>query len=323
MNYLQAAVTSSSHHGLLKSELIEDSLSFFRDAILNTHYAPFLEAIDGRSWPKGQQSLSMAGQRRLDNYAAAVFTVIRDNIPGHVIETGVWRGGASILAAKALALTGESMQRKVYFCDSFQGIPPPPQGSKDANLDKDAWKLDILNDNSVERVKESAKSFGLNMNNLTFVKGYFNESLPDLVKREPDLTFSVIRLDGDTYFSTMDAIKILYPRLNKGGFIIIDDYLDWVSCKHAIDAYRAEQGITEPITFVPHKKGEHFRGAFWRKGVSNEVMPYCPGASAIPRLRNSYNPAILMKAPVHDCWEGAIHLPMCKEFAKSDVKYCV
>lgn len=320
---LNATTLDSRHHHGTGKVIVSDYLGFFRDAILNVHYNPFPEAVDGRTWPSSQQSLSMAGQRRLDNYVAAVMTVVHDSIPGHIIETGVWRGGASILAAKALSLVGESQSRHVYFSDSFRGIPPPPKDAKDNVIDKDAWKLSILNDNSVNRVRESARSFGLNMANVTFVEGFFNESLPALVKQNPQLRFSVVRLDGDTYFSTMDAITVLYPLLNKGGFIIIDDYLDWVSCKHAIDDYRREHGITEPITLVPHKKGEHFRGAFWRKGVTNEELPYCPGANPSVRPRSAHNPATLVKAPVNDCWEGQIHLPMCKEFANAELKYCI
>lgn len=49
----------------------------------------------------------------------AVFTVIWDNIPGYVIETGVWRGGASMLDWRINA----TQCRNVYFCDSFLGTP--------------------------------------------------------------------------------------------------------------------------------------------------------------------------------------------------------
>ncbi len=65
----------------------------------------------------------MLGIRRLDHFAAVVAQVISDHIPGHIIETGVWKGGASFMAAKTIELLNENTHRFVYLCDSFQGIP--------------------------------------------------------------------------------------------------------------------------------------------------------------------------------------------------------
>lgn len=181
--------------------LQSEYLGFLRDAVLNVHYNPYPDSNDGSSFPPNSNSLSMAGRRRLDNYAALVATVVHDKIPGHIIETGVWRGGGSILAAKTIEILGESKQRKVYFADSFKGIPPvSATDSKSTAGDKDAHSLEILNNNSVERVQSSVQSFGVNMSHVSFVVGYFNESLPLLFQSEPTLRFSVLRLDGDTYF---------------------------------------------------------------------------------------------------------------------------
>ena len=269
-------------------KIISDYLGFFRDAVSNVHFQPYKGYIDGSQWPP-PPSLTMLGQRRLDNFVIAVQTVIHEKIPGHVVETGVWRGGASMLAAKTIEILGESKRRKVYFCDSFQGIPKI-EGKTVNKEDATAWKLEILNKNNVESVIENSVRFGINNSHVVFVKGYFNESLPKLLKSEPNITFSILRMDGDTYISTMDAIKTLYPRLNKGGFVIVDDYMCWVGCKAAIDEYRLLNNITEPITMVPHKDGEVTRGVFWRKGVSNEEMPYCPGASKVAHPRGAYTP---------------------------------
>ena len=97
--------------------------------------------------------------------------------------------------------------------------------------------------------------------------GYFNESLPRLLASEEgrSLQLAVLRLDGDAFASTLEAIELLYPRLSPGGFLIIDDFADWQSCRAAIDLYRARHAISEPITLVPHRPGEVVRGAYWRK----------------------------------------------------------
>ena len=73
--------------------------------------------------------------------------------------------------------------------------------------------------------------------------------------------FAVIRLDGDMYSSTMDAMQALYPRLSPGGFCIIDDYA-LKGCREAVDDYRKEHGIIEPLENVD------WSGVFWRKAVA-------------------------------------------------------
>ncbi len=76
----------------------------------------------GRDWPR--QAHTMIGQRRLRNLRELVETAIREHIPGDLIETGAWRGGACILMRATLAAFGDQ-ERRVYVADSFQGLPPP------------------------------------------------------------------------------------------------------------------------------------------------------------------------------------------------------
>ena len=75
--------------------LRSEYLGFFRDTVLNGVYNPHDALTDGHDWPPNSLALSMAGQRRLDSFAALVATAVEDGVPGHVIETGVWRGGAA------------------------------------------------------------------------------------------------------------------------------------------------------------------------------------------------------------------------------------
>jgi hypothetical protein len=234
----------------------------------------------------------------MDHFSATVAQVIADSVTGDIIETGVWKGGASFLAAKTIDVLGES-GRKVYLADSFRGIPPYPD-SKFA-IDRVAHNMEILNNNSVESVRKSAINFHLDpADRLKFVVGYFNESLPKLVKSHPNVKFSVIRLDGDTYESTMVALTSLYDRLSYGGYVIIDDFTDWESCREAVFQFRAERGIKSPIVLVPHVpgSGEFVRGAFWRKEPFPAVgMSVCLGHGRNSRgevvslrIHGSYNP---------------------------------
>jgi hypothetical protein len=300
--------------GISEGAAKAEYLGFFRDALLNIHYNYHADFKDGARWPPESQAVSMAGQRRLDNFAALTAMVIEDGIDGHIIETGVWRGGASFMAAKTVELLGESSKKRVYLADSFQGIPPAPKDREYHWEDTNANTLSILNDNSPKRVVEDAAKFGLDMNHLRWVVGYFNESIPKLVSEEPDVRFSVVRLDGDTYFSTMDAIRYLYPRLNPGGFLIIDDFTDWTGCMNAIRHYRKKHDIVEPKVI---------RGVYWRKGPLKEGMSLCsaPAKPESLRPKGSYNPARLVEMP-HGGPPG-IGVGLIKIFGIPNIMMCV
>lgn len=262
-------------------------VGFYRDTILNRHYNNYQALIDGSNTDiathsAGARTLTLTGQRRLDHMIAVVTTVVEDNIPGHIIETGVWRGGMMFMAAKTLDVLRDK-ERVVYLADSFQGIPDQSNYGKKAHahdVAKHSHNYNSLNDNSVSRVKHDSALFSLDASRLSYVVGYFNESIPKLVEKEPQIKFSAVRLDGDTYWSTMEAITILYPRLSPGGFLIIDDFTDWDSCRDAIYDYRNANQITEQIYLVPHLtvNGEFIRGAYWRKTHPTIKYQECLGA---------------------------------------------
>jgi Macrocin-O-methyltransferase (TylF) len=244
-------------------------LARFRDTLLNKTGNPHSSLIDGppmdghfpwlgsgglirfrRSWPRRSRMVCPAMSSRLACVA--------------------WRhlaaSGMSFMAAKTLELLGASAAgRLTYLADSFRGIPdqvaykPAIQAnvtlkhlSMQSGLDLHSHTYEILNNNNVQRVMKDAQAVGLDMSRLRFVEGYFNDSLPALIRAEPALQFAVVRLDGDTFFSTYEAIEILYPHLSPDGFLIVDDYLDWKTCRAAIDTYRTVHGIKEPIVAVPH-----------------------------------------------------------------------
>lgn len=240
-------------------------LDYFISTVMNLQYNYFPGHIDGNEVPPNAVALSMAGKRRLDNFALSVATIINDGISGHLIETGAWRGGASFVAAKVVELLHEGAHRKTFICDSFKGIPKPPT-DRTYNTEDHNANFPVFSEVSAARVYTDAVHFGLNPDNIRVVEGYFNESLPALVSSIPNFSLSVLRLDGDTYFSTMDALKVLYPRLQPGGIVIVDDFIDWIGCREAVDDYRKAQNILDPIVLVPHRDGEILRGAYWRKG---------------------------------------------------------
>jgi len=110
-------------------------------------------------------------------------------------------------------------------------------------------------DTSLEGVKSNFARYGLFDDQVVFVKGYFSETLPQL---ETD-AFALIRLDGDVFESTMDALESLYPKLSPGGYCIIDDFYTFSDCRKGVEDYRRRHGVADPIEIVD----EH--AVFWRK----------------------------------------------------------
>jgi O-methyltransferase len=191
----------------------------------------------GMDWPL--QGLTMVGLDRLDDLQACVETVVADGVPGDVIEAGCWRGGASMLMRATLDTLGD--ERTVYVADSFQGFPEDEvRDAGDSDLSAFAFLVAPLAD-----VRDSFARLGLERG-VELVPGFFAETLPALAGRR----WALVRLDADTYEPTRLALECLYPGLEVGGHLILDDYGSFEGCRRAVDEFRAQHGIEEPIEDV-------------------------------------------------------------------------
>lgn len=197
-------------------------------------------------------SHTMVGRERLNNLHACLDAVRADNVPGDLVETGVWRGGSSIFMRGYLS-AWEMTDRLVWAADSFAGLPVPTAPA-DQGHDYSAAVAPILAV-SLDEVRENFRKYALLDDQVRFLEGWFSDTLP----AAPIGSIAVLRLDGDLYESTMDAMNALYDKLVPGGFLIIDDYGDFEPCRRAIDEYRASHGITVPIEKID------WAGSFWRK----------------------------------------------------------
>jgi O-methyltransferase len=204
----------------------------------------------GKDWPLFSQT--MVGMKRLESLRSCIETVIADDVPGDLIETGVWRGGASIFARGVLRANGV-VDRKVYVADSFEGLPPPDGDKYPADAGA-GWHLADELAVSEDEVRENFARYGLLDDQVAFLKGWFKDTLPTV----SDKTWAIARLDGDMYESTMDSLTNLYDGLSPGGFLIIDDY-SVEACKQAVTDFRRDNGISEPIVEVD------WTGVYWRK----------------------------------------------------------
>ncbi len=206
---------------------------------------------NGLYWP--DRAHTMVGLKRLENVQFCVEDTIKNNIPGDLIETGVWRGGCTIFMRgilKAYNIT----DKKVFVADSFEGLPKPDiKYPFDVIQDYKFHTFPALSVSDVE-VKNNFKAYELLDDNVVFVKGFFENSL----KTANINKLSVLRLDGDMYSSTIQVLEQLYDKLSVGGYIIIDDYCI-PNCRAALEYFRAINKITDPI--IPIDPA----GVYWKK----------------------------------------------------------
>lgn len=208
------------------------------------------ERREGRIWPRCADT--MIGLKRLDNLHHCVETVLREGVPGDLIETGVWRGGSCILMRGILAARGDRT-RRVFVADSFAGLPPPDAATWPADRGDRHFAIPGLAIPR-EEVEGNFRRYGLLDDRVVFLEGWFKDTLP----RAPVERLAVLRLDGDMYGSTMDALVNLYPKLSPGGFCIVDDHA-LEGCRAAVADYRREHAVTEEILPID------WTGAYWRK----------------------------------------------------------
>jgi O-methyltransferase len=195
----------------------------------------------GKDWPL--HGLTMTGMTRLDDLQECVENVVADRVEGDLIEAGVWRGGASILMRATLDALGEH-DRTVWLADSFEGFPTPDEGAYPDDRGLDLSPHEFLSVGADE-VRSYFDRFGLD-HDLRFVPGFFHETMPTLRGGR----WAVVRLDGDTYESTWTSLEALYPGLATGGYLVIDDYGFVPACRKAVEDYRREHSIEEPIEEV-------------------------------------------------------------------------
>ncbi|MEO5364252.1 MAG: tetratricopeptide repeat protein [Magnetococcus sp. DMHC-8] len=162
-------------------------------------------------------SHTMIGKKRLENLQYCIETVLAEQVPGDFMETGIWRGGACIFMRGVLKAYGVT-DRIVWAADSFAGVPVPTL-PEDAGFDISRHRLPVLAV-SLEEVQELFARYDLLDDRVRFLPGWFKDTLPTA----PIGQLAILRLDGDLYESTMDALVSLYDKVVRGGFVIVDDY---------------------------------------------------------------------------------------------------
>lgn len=232
-------------------DLREQYLSLIESTLVGTIYedAPLSSMGGGEydanlreyGWDWPSKAFTMVGTRRLRNFRLMIESVIGGRIPGDIVETGVWRGGACILA-RAVLKAYNIKDRRVILCDSFSGLPPPNTDEFPADAGS---TFHTYSDLAVteEQVKDNFRKFNLLDDQVVFVKGWFRDTMPTLGTEK----IAVLRLDGDMYESTIDPLNHLFDRIPVGGWIVVDDYEVVPACKAAVHDFLSARGLTPDI----------------------------------------------------------------------------
>ena len=204
----------------------------------------------GWDWPSVAHT--MIGKKRLENVCALTESILGNGVEGDLIETGVWRGGACIMMRAVLhayAIT----DRSVWLADSFEGLPTPDEKNYPADTGDTFHTFDDLRV-SMEQVKSNFEKYGLLDDQVKFLKGWFKDTLPTA----PIQKLALLRLDGDMYESTWDALTALYDKVSAGGYVIVDDYHVVEGCKKAIHDFLDQRGLAPTLIEIDGV------GVYWR-----------------------------------------------------------
>lgn len=174
-------------------------------------------------------------------YAAAKYAEI---LEGDIVECGVWKGGCSLLMAAAGSKT-------VWMYDTFSGMPEPSE--RDRRVGKGKESIGEISDLAVskETVETVIRESGLPAERFRLVQGKVEDTVPGLAPS----AIAVLRLDTDWYSSTRHELVHLYPRLVRGGVLLVDDYGWFQGAREAVDEYFEEHGI------VAYKHIDRLNGA--------------------------------------------------------------
>jgi len=190
---------------------------------------------------KKVETFTMTSPERLFGLLNAVEYVSQNQIEGAFVECGVWRGG-SAMAMMYRLLELQDQSRSFYLYDTYEGMSEPTQEDKSYNgvsaekqlkSSKKSEQSDIWAFSPLDKVKQNVQATNYPMDQVHFVKGKVEETIPDQVPEK----IALLRLDTDWYESTKHEMEHLFPRLVQGGVIIIDDYGHWQGCRKAIDEY--------------------------------------------------------------------------------------
>jgi hypothetical protein len=177
---------------------------------------------------------TMTTPERMYALYQAIGYIVANEVPGSIVECGVWRGGSCMMAALRLEELGE--ERDFHLFDTFKGMSPPT--SEDGEEAERRWR-EAERGTHNEWCYASREDVERNMlqvlpaERLQLIEGKVEDTLPEAA---PD-QIALLRLDTDWYDSTKQELVHLYPLLSERGVLILDDYGHWQGMRQAVDEY--------------------------------------------------------------------------------------
>ncbi|MEQ8714143.1 MAG: TylF/MycF/NovP-related O-methyltransferase [Cyclobacteriaceae bacterium] len=207
-----------------------------------SRYLDIKDNVDFLNIYESCKMFTMTSIERMYTLYEATNFIIGKGLKGDFVECGVWKGGSAMMIAHLL-VKNDIHDQKIFLYDTFEGMPRPsdsdvsPRGFSALNFfnevstgnDSSTWCLATL-----DEVRENLLSTGIGTDQLIFVKGKVEETIPDNL---PKNSVSLLRLDTDWYSSTKHELVHLYPLLEEGGALIIDDFGAWEGAKKAVVEY--------------------------------------------------------------------------------------
>ncbi len=229
--------------------IIKKILSFFNLEIINkkfhpTKWIPVELSKKERKIIDDCKKYSMTGELRMSILINLVKLIYKNKIEGDFVECGVWRGGNLILFQKLIKYFSIK-NKKIYGYDTFNGMTPPSELDVYYNKKTAQYLMDKEKKNqnlqhtihaicSLNQVKKNIISLS-KKNCIKLIQGDVKKTLK--INKNLPKKISILRLDTDFYDSTKVELEILYPRIQRGGVLILDDYGEWQGAKKAVDEY--------------------------------------------------------------------------------------
>jgi hypothetical protein len=185
------------------------------------------------------RTFTMTSMERMYALRKSVQYIVARNIPGSIVECGVWRGGSMMAVARTLMELGSI--RPLLLFDTFEGMTRPTDVDVDLRGGRaiDRYMIDpSAGSVSLNDVAGNMELTGYKPDHITYVKGKVEETIP----KQAPAQIALLRLDTDWYESTLHELVHLYPRLCPGGVLIIDDYGHFMGARKATDQYFSERG---------------------------------------------------------------------------------
>lgn len=232
-----------------------ENLNMIKDFIrqeLNKRGYDIVKLNKSRQWPidfeeihqkiiEKVEPFTMTSQERIYGLIEAVKYLVKNNIPGDVVECGVWKGG-SMLAIAEILTQMNNVHRDLFLYDTYEGMSEPSEHDM-AFTNQKAAEFLISNEekkenlfwaySSLDVVKQTMSYTAYPKNKIHYVKGKVEDTIPAVVPGD----IALLRLDTDWYESTKHELVHLFPKLVKGGVLIIDDYGFWKGARKAVDEY--------------------------------------------------------------------------------------